>query len=442
MRWHARAVWTAIFLSGSSLLIAPPAASAQPDEGYSWKFNFDATWGTFGFGNSLFNNPREHVEEDLSDQWFEGSMKATVSAMYTFASTSQLYATVGAVGERTYGSAPREFVGPDVSSFGPEDLSIGWRSGTSIGGSENLIDLTVGRAPFKIGRGMLIADGAAEGGSRGGYWSNARKAFELAAIARVSTGAHRIEAFYLDRDDLDERDFGTRVAGANYEFAPVEDSTVGASYLRVFTNRDEVSRRDGMDVFNLRAYTSPIPSLSALAFEAEYAAERNGDRAQATAWNAQAAYTFESTWSPRVSYRYALFSGDDPDTAANESFDPLMPGFDDWGTWWQGEIAGGYAIANSNLISHQLRLHVDPRDTLSGGLMVYRFFVDHPQTFEGGVTASDLATEADLYADWQIAERLTASFVLAVAAPHTAAEQAFGRTKSFRYGMVFLVFSY
>jgi hypothetical protein len=137
-----------------------------------------------------------------------------------------------------------------------------------------------------------------------------------------------------------------------------------------------------------------------------------------------------------------MFSGDDPDTPADESFDPLAPGFDDWGTWFQGEIVGGYAIANTNLVSHQLRLHVEPRDTLSGGLMLYRFLVDHPETFESGVTERDLATEVDLYADWQVVERLTASFVLAFAAPHGATEQAYGRTKSFKYGLVFLAFKY
>jgi hypothetical protein len=38
----------------------------------------------------------------------------------------------------------------------------------------------------------------------------------------------------------------------------------------------------------------------------------------------------------------AFFQGDDPDTASNEAFEPLFPGFYDWGTWWQGEIAGEY----------------------------------------------------------------------------------------------------
>ena len=426
----------------AALLGAPAAAAAQAADGVAWTFNFDASWGTFGFGNSLYTNPKEGVETNLSDQWFEGAMKAALTGVYTFGSSSQLYGAASAVGERTYGSAPSEF-GPDISSFGPEDLSIGWRSGKAIGQTENLLDFTVGRTQYRLGNGMLLWDGAAEGGSRGGYWTNARKAFEFAAIARIQPGAHRFETFYLDRDELDENELGTRLAGGNYELRIGEHSTFGATYFQTWADAVRARRRDGMHVFNARAYTAPLPSLRALAFEGEYASEQNRDRIHAAAWTGQAAYTFESAaWTPRLVYRYALFSGDDPETPENETFDPLLPGFSDWGAWWQGEIAGEYAISNSNLASHMVRLHVEPRDTLSGGLILFHFLVDEPRTFVNGVTTRELATEADLYADWQIMERLTASFVLAFADPHAAAEQAYGRTKGFRYGMVFLAFSY
>ncbi len=97
-----------------------------------WTFNLDAGWGSFGFANSLYNNPKEPgVDDDLSDQWFEGYVKPALSGTYAFASSSELYGKVSVVGERTYGSMPAEF-GEDVSSFGPEDLFIGWRSGKSI----------------------------------------------------------------------------------------------------------------------------------------------------------------------------------------------------------------------------------------------------------------------------------------------------------------------
>src|SRR3954470_11210979 len=168
-----------------------------------WTFNFDAGWGTFGFANSLYDNPKEpRLDENLSDQWVEGYMKPALSASYTLASSSEVYGKISAVGERTYGSMPADF-GQDVSSFGPEDLSIGWRSGNAFKGlRENAVDVVVGRTQYQLGHGFLLYDGAAEGGSRGGYWTNARKAFQFAAIGRVKPGAHTVEAFYLDKYEL------------------------------------------------------------------------------------------------------------------------------------------------------------------------------------------------------------------------------------------------
>ena len=95
----------------------------------------------------------------------------------------QWYGKISGVGERTFGAAP-SLVGGDASSFGVEDLYIGWRSG----GEKSLWDFSVGREQYKLGHGMLLYDGASEGGSRGGYWTNARKAFELAAIGRFKPG--------------------------------------------------------------------------------------------------------------------------------------------------------------------------------------------------------------------------------------------------------------
>src|SRR6185436_21033229 len=153
------------------------------------------------------------------------------------------------------------------SSFKIENLSIGWRSGKSIERfGENALEFEVGRTQFNLGHGMLLWDGAAEGGSRGGYWTNARKAFEFAAIARAHPGAHTVEAFYLDKDDLPEGDTGTRLWGANYELSPGEHSTFGASYLKFYADDAVKPDRDGLDVFNVRAYTAPVPKAPDLSF--------------------------------------------------------------------------------------------------------------------------------------------------------------------------------
>jgi len=435
----------------------PPSTPSEPaarptgmPSAVVWTFNFNAGWGTFGFANSLYNNPHDPgVPENLSDQWFEGYVKPSLSWSHTLRSSSEIYGTLSAVGERTYGSMPPAF-GDDVSSFGPEDLSIGWRSGKTLAIGDNAIDLSIGRSEYELGHGFLLYDGASEGGSRGGYWTNARKAFEFSAVARFQPGPHKVEGFYLDRDELPENDTGSRLWGVNYEFSTgLDDSTtIGATYMKWAAHRDRAPGRDGLDVLNLRTYTAPVRSAPDLTFEIEYASERNGadvtaPAVRSNAWTVQAAYQFSSEpWKPKISYRYAVFQGDDPDTAASEEFDPLFPGFSDWGSWWQGEIAGEYFLSNSNLKSHLIRAHFAPSEAIGTGLLFYKFVLDHPSALGPAVTSSDAATEIDSYTDWKFNAVFTLSLVAAFANPGEAVHQFTGRTKNFTYGMAYVAYAF
>jgi hypothetical protein len=429
---------------------AGTAAAAESDEkatpapglpaALDWTFNFNATWGVFGFADSLYTNPKPDTPSgDLSDNWMEGSIKPALGGEYTMKSSAQIYAKASGVGVRTY-STPPSLVGDDDSSFDVDDLYIGWRSGTSLGGGENVLDFKVGRAPYSIGNQLLLGDGAADGGTRGGYWTGARKAFELAAIGAFTPGSNKIEAFYLDKDELPESDSDSKLWGVNYEYQIGEHTTLGGTYMKWSADPLEAPQRDGLDVYNVRVYTAPFPDAVPVSFEAEYVIEDNDDALDSTAWNVLAAYQFETSWAPKISYRYAFFEGDDPATVANEAFDGLFTGFADWGSWWQGEIAGEYFVSNSNLISHQLRVHVTPTDSISTGLIFYDFLLDNPAS--AGVTADDVAMEIDLYVDWSLNDNFTLSIVAAVAEPGDAIEQSSGRTDTFWYGMLFGAYSF
>jgi hypothetical protein len=427
---------------------APPADEQKKEERstglpkkVNWTFNFDAAWGSFGFANSLYTNNRPDPSGNLSDNWFEGFIKPALSGSIALGK-SELYGKVSGVGERTY-AAPPTLVGESASSFKQEDLYVGWRSGKSLSGTENLLDLTVGRTQYTIGHGFLVWDGGGEGGSRGGFWSNARKAWQFAAIGRLQPKHQKIEGFYLDRDEVPENDTGSRLAGMNYEYSPAEKSTFGVSYIKAFAHKNILPDRDGMNVFNARAYTAPIPKLPDLSFEFEYAYEKNGDILKSTAWTALGAYQLSNVaWKPKFSYRYASFDGNDPNTPENESFDPLFLGFYDWGAWWQGEIAGEYFLSNSNNTSHQARIHMSPTDSLGWGVMAYWFRLPQPASFGSGATSSNVAFEFDSYADWKINKNFTLSLVGAYANPQKAVEQAYKRTKNFFYGMVYIAYSY
>jgi hypothetical protein len=415
-------------------------STGLPKQGY-WTFNLDLGLGGFGFANSLYTNVRPDPSGNLSDNWAESFAKPAVSANFGLGQ-SELYGKISAVGERTF-AAPPSLVGEDASSFQIEDGYLGWRSGKSVGGSENLLDFTVGRTQYKIGHGFLLWDGGGEGGSRGGFWSNARKAWQFAAVGRLKPKNHTLEVFYLDRDEVPESETGTRLWGANYELAVGEKSTFGATYLKFYANRDIKPYRDGLNVYNARAFTAPFKALPGLSFELEYAKEDNGDLLSSNAFTAQAGYEMgKVAWKPKLSYRYAYFEGDDPATPKNEGFDSLLPGFYDWGTWWQGEIAGEYFVSNSNLVSHQVRLHLTPSESVGAGLIAFAFKLDKLPVLEPQVTSKDVAFELDGYCDWKLNKAFTVSFVAAYANPQKFVEQAYDRTKNFAYGMVYVAYSY
>src|SRR5262245_3131833 len=407
-----------------------------------WTFNLDAGLGGFGFANSLYTDVRPDPSGDLSDNWMESFVRPGVTGTIPVGKGS-LVATLSVVGERTY-AAPPPLVGSEASSFKVEDLSVTWRSGKELSVGENALEVTLGRARYTIGHGLLLWDGGGEGGSRGGFWSNARKTWALAGVGTFHYKRNKFEGFYLNRDEVPEAETGTKVFGANYERTLGTGTTLGATFLH-YTADSSLPARDGMNVFNLRAYSAPLRKLPGLSFEAEYAREDNGDLIKSNAWNILASYELSKVkWAPKISYRYAFFQGDDPGTAANEAFDMLQPGFYDWGTWWQGEIGGEYFLSNSNLISNQFRVHLTPSDAVSTGLIVYDFRLDHPESFgtPGTVTSNRLASEFDLYCDWKLNGNFTVSFIAALADPKQAADQGYQRTSTFTYGMAYVSYSY
>jgi len=141
---------------------------------------------------------------------------------------------------------------------------------------------------------MILYDGSAEGGSRGGYWTNARKAFAFAAIGRFKPARHTLEFFYLKKDELPEDRSDTKLWGVNYEYAFAEDTTVGATYPKFSANPAEAPQRDGLNVYDARAFIAPFPGLKALFFELEYVKEDNCNKLDSYAWNALVACQFDA----------------------------------------------------------------------------------------------------------------------------------------------------
>jgi hypothetical protein len=425
-----------LLLSVLFSLQAVAQSSESTPNGTRWEYGVKAAIGYFNFRDSLFVNVGPDPPGNLSDDWTEFFIKPWVSFEREtnigtwFGSASFIYAKTG--------DDASEVSGGGAGSADFDDLYIGWRYGAKESGQ---FELSGGRLPYQVAHGFLISDGYADGGSRGALWNNPRVAWAPGARARYLYGGHTVEVFYLERDDRPEFDADVRFSGINYEWLSSDSAwNIGGSYM-AFKANELGPDLDGADVWNLRLYFQPFSAP--LTIEAEWAYEDNGPLLDATAWYIQPFWTWEEIkWQPTIYYRYAFFEGDNPNTVADEDFDPLFPAFYDWGSWWQGEIAGEYFLANSNLKTHMLRLHTKPTNNIGTGLIYFDYSLDQPGSYQDGVTSSDLAREINWYMDWSVNKMFTLSFVLARNNPGAAVKEAFNRSKSFKYGMIQLNFAY
>lgn len=429
-------VTCAVLIAGMILCGFAWAQGADEDEDFSWDWGSLGGFGYFNFRNSLFVDREPDSPGNLSEDWGEFFIKPWVSFEYAVG-TGVFYGKASWVYSKT-GENAAEISGGSASSSDLDDFWVAWTSGEVDGDG---FGLGAGRYPYVIANQFLLSDGYADGGSRAGYWSNPRRAWKKAVAAFYEGHGHHVTAFYLRRDEQPESDSDTRISGINYEWTSGGDRwQLGASYLATEAN-EMAAQRDGADIINLRVYATPFDAPFTV--EAEWVDEDNGLALQANAWYIQPYWTFENlSWKPVLYYRYAYFEGDNPDTLANENYDPLFPGFYDWGSWWQGEIAGEYFLSNSNLKTHMLRLHTTPTDKISTGLLFFDYTLDQTGSYQGGVISDEIGQEINWYMDWKFHKYFSVSFVLARTQPGKAVEEAHDRTKDFKYGMIYFGLNY
>jgi hypothetical protein len=420
-------------ITAALLILACPQAALAEAEILDWGVFAGA--GVFSFRNSLYADRQPDPPADLGDRWSEYYVKPWLAAEYE-SRTVTIFGRASFAYTITAFDSPDLF-GGDAKSGDFDDAYVGVRFGAPDTGEWKLAG---GRYTFQLANGFIISDGYGDGGSRGGLWSNARKAFRRGAHVQYLHSQHRIDMFQLERNDRPEFNASTRITGVNYDWtSPGRSLTLGGTFLSL--NAEEYrAALDGARVYNLRAYSRRGDCLW---INAEFVRQDNGSLLDATAGYVQGAYTYpETAWPLTFEYRYAFFEGDDPSTPANEAYDPLFTGFEDWGTWFQGEIAGAWFLSNSNLRSHMLRLTAKVSDSLRLGVSLFDFTLDQPGSYESGVTSADFAREIDLIVDWYPTDYLSVTFTLANANPGKALEEAFNRTSRFRYGMIYLGFAF
>lgn len=347
-----------------------------------------------------------------------------------FAALSGVYATtVG--GDDAAGST----VGfDDTDSVTLEQAHVGWRAEDLFAGLDaDAFSIAVGRLDYGIGTGLLVDDGGADGGDRGGWYLGMRKSFAQSVVASLDSETWLVELFSL-KNQPREGDTRGEARGANVEYRFGESATLGTSYLRAETDEPGT---EGLDVYSVRASWR---AAGGFGLAAEYV-DQGASQIDAAGYYAEVGYALESRpWSPQLSFRRARFDGDDPATGFDERFREIAYGSTDWTSWYQGEITGEYALGNGNLESELVRLTLTPRDNVTLDAMYYRFTLDEPASF--GAASRRWGDELNFTVEWEATDGVSVTGVLAVLSPGDAAEQIVGGGRDWAHTMLLVSYSW
>jgi len=404
-------------------------------KGSDLTFNTDVIAAWYNSNNSWFGNSEAFLGANTNN-WADIGIEPKL-AFHTNAGKGTLFANLSGVYTSTAGDdASGLTVGLDKkSSFTLEQGNVGWEAeGLFDWLQNNKLSVTVGRQDYSIGTGLLINDGGADGGERGGWYLGMRKAFSDALVASLDSDTWLFEVFRLKNQP---RRGGTQgeAYGANVEYKFGEETKIGTTYMEVDSNLPGAVK---LDVYSARANWR---AASGFGLAGEYV-DQTSSQINATGYYGEASYAAKTAWAPVFSLRYAHFDGDNPATPIDERFRDIAYGYTDWGTWYQGEITGEYVFGNGNLVSQMVRVKMEPKKDITFNVMYYKFTFDQPASF--GVTDKHWGDELNFTLEWAVSERFLVIGVLGALMPGEGARQYVGgpNNNNWTHGMLYLSYSW
>lgn len=333
------------------------------------------------------------------DQWGEGFVHGGLYGITPVTDSLYVYGGISAIAS---GSVGQElFTDKTHGYLGVEDAYAGFVTGTTTTEGNRLVfNASAGRQRFQLGDGFLIANTSSNGGDRAALQSNPRWAADMLALAQVSYNGNKLEAFYLDPDELPVVDSHTVIQGVNFETPLTPSLAIGLSFLRVPTSTfgyftpTQTFSREGLQVYDGRFRWQPNEVGQSGPFVAgEVALQRNENfNMRAYGFYGEVGYSFaELPWTPTFSYRYAQFSGDDPNTSRFERWDPLFAGGN--GEQWVQGINHFKIWQDSNVIAHRFQMRLRPTPKFELVPQVWLFRADSTTNLGGNPALSFLGSD-------------------------------------------------
>ena len=374
--------------------------------------------------------------------WLESYVNAGLSGITPLSDTVYVYGAASvmvtsSVGRELFTDTARAYVAVDDAFAG---IILGK---TTAAGNRYGLNVSAGRQRFLLANGFLIANTAGNGGERGALQANARWAADMTVQAQFFWNDNKLEAFFVDPDELPIIDSRTQIAGVNLEVKPAPGLMLGGSWLTVprstagyFSPTGQAGTREGLELWDLRFTWAPaMPGMSGPFFGGEYAQQRNRNFAmRATAGFGEAGWSFpQSLWSPSFSYRLSWFSGDDPTTSRFERWDPLLAGGN--GEQWVQGVNMFKVLPDANSVAHRLQARVRPGAKVELVSQFWIFRADSLNNIGGNPALQTLSTkdygqEINLTAKWFASRNLYVHGQIGYTMAGSAIRDALGRDAS------------
>jgi hypothetical protein len=399
---------------------------------------FSDTDPWFGGYGQAFNGGNPTAEDPLgsgTSTWIEGYIEPGFGGIFQLSDTP-LY-PYGAVSYLMSGTDGHDIYNSGTRGYGDfEKLYAGliW----DLPSKNALVDVSVGKQVYQLRDGFLLSKipVSTSIGERAALYLGPRLTSENTALVRARAFDFGLDAFLIEPSEIDEIATDTQLAGINLQH---QFSTVDAAFTYFYvpesksTYRTPDGRRlprEGLRTFNPSLSMRKPFGLDGSWIKAEYACQTHEDFDM----SAQAGYVWVGyqaqnwSWRPALSYRWSMFSGDDPETQTFERFDPLFSG--GLGNFLPG-IVFSKAYKNANLITNRATFSVKPMDSLELILDYFHHRADDLNNLGGigplqTLQSKDIGQEVTLTAFHCIGKHLFFQGIASAGIPGEAIDQAVG----------------
>lgn len=380
-----------IYVSQRTFITMKAAASQMV---YSNKNAWFADAKSLTTGNPLATDP---LGADYS-AWMEGFASAGIYGITKIIPSINLHLYGGASYIASYSLGDELFTSSPRFAGAVEDAFAGFIGGGRTKRGDNYrYNALYGRKQFILADGFLLINTAMNGSDRAALQLNPRWAAKSLFQAGFSINNLTLGIFRLKPNELPILNSNTTINGVNLELGNKDMFVIGATFLQVpkstlrYYLPDGTTRsREGMQVYNLRLYKSPSPIKGGLFFKTEGAYERNPNFDMGSyAFYAEGGWKFQQVKTvPTISYRFAYFSGDDPNTTKYERWDALYTG-GNGEQWVQG--SNMYKIVqNSNEMSHRIQFTLNPIRKIQVVTQLWSFIAPQKNNLGGNPALSTL----------------------------------------------------